>query len=215
MNRPQIFKHVLHVTVLSEDYQLPDDIDLAELQHRITNEHDIGDYTFDPVVPISDEELENELKAMGNDGTFFDPIEGLYRHANARQCHLAGDHLKDCDEDGYCNHCGEQQTVFSGVIKVPKHRGEQLENFTQKPPCDCGRGETLFDEEFVFDDGNRMAVQVVASVEPENEPCWTQGVLFDAAGNELGTTDVGESFLGEYTVSHDGNDYTVVVELEE
>ena len=39
-------------------------------------------------------------------------------------------------------------------------------------------------------------------------------MLFDAAGHELGTTDVGESFLGEFTVADEGVNYTVKVVAE-
>ena len=75
MKRPQVYKHVIQVTLLTIDYQLPDDIDLAEMQHRIDSGKDIGDYTIKPAIPIDGLDLENELKAMGNDGKFFDHID--------------------------------------------------------------------------------------------------------------------------------------------
>lgn len=71
-------------------------------------------------------------------------------------------------------------------------------------------GTVLFDREAVFADGHRMAIQVVSS---PDEPAWTQGVLFDANGAELGCTDVGESFLGEYSVLDGGTRYSVLVGL--
>jgi hypothetical protein len=55
-----------------------------------------------------------------------------------------------------------------------------------------------------------MAIQVIASETPDEEECWTQGVLFNPAGLELGCTDVGESFLGEYQVDN----YVVNVEID-
>lgn len=69
-------------------------------------------------------------------------------------------------------------------------------------------GEVLFDEEVKFSNGMRMAIQVIAE---QMAPCWTQGVLFDGMGNELGCTNVGEDFLGEYTVFHGEDEYTAVV----
>jgi hypothetical protein len=91
------------------------------------------------------------------------------------------------------------------------HRSvKELEKALSKPISDVGRGETLFDKEVVFLNGFRMAIQVIAA-ETEGETAWTQGVLFDADGNELGYTDVGESFLGEYCVFYDETEYTVNV----
>jgi hypothetical protein len=42
------------------------------------------------------------------------------------------------------------------------------------PATDCRRDECVFDREVEFDDGRRMAIQVIASSEPA-EGCWTQG----------------------------------------
>ena len=86
------------------------------------------------------------------------------------------------------------------VLVVGKDTADKLERFCQEPPGDCGRGEVVFDEEVKFQNGNRMAIQLIASEEPNDETCWTQGVVFDELGNELGCTDVGESFLGKYHV---------------
>lgn len=33
---------------------------------------------------------------------------GEYLYSSAAECREAGDHLKSCDNDGYCNVCGEQ-----------------------------------------------------------------------------------------------------------
>jgi len=58
-----------------------------------------------------------------------------------------------------------------------------------------------------------MAIQVITSEEPD-EPAWTQGVLFDENGNELGCTGAGESFIGEYVVWNQKDEYLVNVETE-
>ena len=90
--------------------------------------------------------------------------------------------------------------LYKGKMEVEKEKGQELEKFCHVPPKDCGRGEAIFDQEFVFPNGMRMAIQVITSEEPDTETCWTQGVLFDKDGNELGCTDVGETFLGEYQI---------------
>jgi hypothetical protein len=98
---------------------------------------------------------------------------------------------------------------YKKTLTVKNDEAEQLEHFCHEAPGSCGRDEPIFDEEVVFDNGKRMAIQVIASTEPDKEPCWTQGVVFDSMGNEMGCTDVGDSFLGEYSV-FDGEDEYVV-----
>lgn len=34
--------------------------------------------------------------------------DGEYEHDSREACILAGEHLKSCDDDGYCDACGEQ-----------------------------------------------------------------------------------------------------------
>jgi hypothetical protein len=100
------------------------------------------------------------------------------------------------------------------VLVVKKQLADKLEKFCQEPPSDCGRGEVVYDEEVKFLNGYRMAIQVVASENPDEEECWTQGVVFDSFGNELGCTDVGESFLGEYHVGVQRDEYVTSVQIE-
>lgn len=106
---------------------------------------------------------------------------------------------------------------FHGVLKVAKDRAEDLERWCNEPPGrdNCGRkDEPLYDEEFTFADGIRMAVQVCPSTNPDEEECWTQGVLFTPDGVELGCTDVGESFVGDYEIEHNGRWYCVEVQVD-
>ena len=101
------------------------------------------------------------------------------------------------------------------MIFVSRWLAGELERFCQKPPNDCGRGEVIYDEEVRFENGNRMAIQVIASEQPSREPCWTQGVLFDHKGHELGCTSVGDSFLGEYCVFDAHDKYVVIVQEQD
>lgn len=96
------------------------------------------------------------------------------------------------------------------IMFVERNLGNMLESWCMEPPTDCGKGEVLFDQEVVFGDGNRMAIQAIASLEPSNEPIWTQGVLFAANGEEIGFTEPSDSFWGEYQV----DDYVVDVHAE-
>ncbi len=94
---------------------------------------------------------------------------------------------------------------------VKKETAKTLDEACDKPLLACGRDEVIFDEEVTFFNGIRMAIQAISTNAPEIEPIWTQGVLFDQHGNELGCTEVGDQFSGEYGITHEGELYIVEV----
>ncbi len=100
---------------------------------------------------------------------------------------------------------------LSGKMYVEQHVADEMERICREPDGSVKSDGTEFDKEYVFEDGMRMAVQVCPSNTPAEESCWTQGVLFTHEGAEVGCTDVGESFLGEYCVEYNGVDYEVTV----
>ena len=93
------------------------------------------------------------------------------------------------------------KTVEVRELTVESSIGDQLEKWCEEPPVDVGRGETIFDEVIQFKDGHTMSIQAIASLEPDSEPIWTQGVLF-FEGVEVGFTEAGDSFYGEYQVGN-------------
>ena len=97
------------------------------------------------------------------------------------------------------------------TLKVPMETAYELERICKEPAAGVQGDGVEFDQEVVFENGMRMAIQVCASGNPTEESCWTQGVLFDQHGNECGCTDVGESFLGEYCVEFAGDEYVTTV----
>jgi hypothetical protein len=76
---------------------------------------------------------------------------------------------------------------------------------------DVKSGTVLFDREVTFDDGHRMAIQVIAA---RGDCAWTQGVLFAPDGQEVGYTEVMPAFLATYTVKVDDQTYTVDVKSD-
>ncbi len=100
---------------------------------------------------------------------------------------------------------------YEAKMEVEKKVADQLELFCIIPPGDCGRGEVLFDRETQFPNGCRVVVQVIASENPDTESCWTQSVLFDADGNELSMTPVGDTFIGKYYIYNNEDEYIVEV----
>lgn len=100
-------------------------------------------------------------------------------------------------------------------LLVQPHIAEDLEKCCDEIVTDVSKDGVEFDQEVVFSNGMRMAVQVCGPGDPTNESCWTQGILFDPHGNECGYTDCGESFLGEYYVFYNDDEYITEVIVDE
>ena len=86
---------------------------------------------------------------------------------------------------------------------------DRMTHLCNNPDDSIEKDTTIFDREVVFDDGRRTVIQVCSPI--SNEECWTQGVLLDNYGIELGRTDLGESFGGEYLVYVNNIRYCVEV----
>ena len=102
---------------------------------------------------------------------------------------------------------------FTGKMFVEGAIADEMERICREWDSTIKSDGTEFDREFVFENGMRMAIQVCPSA-TKGESCWTQGVLFTPDGTEVGCTDVGESFLGEYTIDYLKDTYEVVVSRE-
>jgi hypothetical protein len=101
--------------------------------------------------------------------------------------------------------------AYHETMALPKATVDKMEALCRTAARGCHRDDVVFGKGVSFDDGNTMEIQVVASGDPEHETCWTQGVLFDADGAEIGCTEPGDTFAGEYCVETDTATYTVVV----
>jgi hypothetical protein len=101
----------------------------------------------------------------------------------------------------------EDPPTYVVELPVEANLAQHLEQVCAAPDPELSRGQTVFDREVAFPNGYRMVIQVIASENPSEESCWTQGVLFLPDGTEVGTTDSGESFLGEYFVRHGEEEY--------
>lgn len=105
-----------------------------------------------------------------------------------------------------CNH---------GVMVVDVSLADRLDRMCSECLNEPPYGETVFDQEFVFKDGFRMAIQVYSPVWMNGESGWSQGVLFDSHGEELGVTGAGEVFVGTYIVEVGDDTYMVEVIADE
>lgn len=110
-------------------------------------------------------------------------------------------------------------TKFQHFLTIDADEFQLMERLVTKRGSDYPKDRCVFDKSVAFPLGISMAIQVITTLTPKEDTCWTQGVLFEQErkpdGSELwhevGCTDVGESFGGDYTVEYDGNEYTVTV----
>lgn len=97
-------------------------------------------------------------------------------------------------------------------IKVPSNQVSFLQRAMNVPNSDFRRDEIVWEGESRFSDGTQAVFQVCASNDPEEEPCWSQIVLFDEHGAEIACSDVSETVLGPCDFFYiDGTAYTVNV----
>jgi hypothetical protein len=77
----KIYKHTIQVVILSEDESLEkalgsDEWDLSAIEAAISDGDCIGTYSHEETQQVPATEIEIELIAIGNDGTFFDNLDG-------------------------------------------------------------------------------------------------------------------------------------------
>lgn len=101
---------------------------------------------------------------------------------------------------------------YHKTIKVSENLANQMQEICDKADSSTKKDGTEFDHDVLFENNFNMAIQVIGA--GDEEPGWTQGVLFDTDGNEVGCTEVKDTFLGEYKVTLDGDDYIVNVEKQ-
>lgn len=108
-------------------------------------------------------------------------------------------------------------TLYKKKLIVEPHVADVMEELCRTAPSVSRDIE--FDQGVKFDNGLLMDIQVCSG---NDDSYWTQGVLYKSvfaktiagtAGRyyEIACTDVGESFLGEYHVWYEDNEYVVEV----
>ena len=71
--------------------------------------------------------------------------------------------------------------------------------------------EDTFSETAVFPNGCQMDIKICGT---DEEPAWTEAVLFNKEGYELCCSDVSDEFIGEWHLVYENNSYTVIVDVE-
>lgn len=101
--------------------------------------------------------------------------------------------------------------TYCADMLVPRAIYDEMERIVARPSVDVRRDGREYDEEVVFADGMRVAIQVCGPGDVDAESCWTQGVLYSPEGAELGFTPPGDQFGGAYHLEYGGTEYIVVV----
>lgn len=101
------------------------------------------------------------------------------------------------------------------TITVERDEAEVIESCLRSGGCipDSSYNDLVFVRTAKFPNGYEMDIKVVNAPE-EDGGAWTEGVLFDQRGYELGCTDVLDTLLGEFTVWLDDVEYIVKVDAE-
>jgi hypothetical protein len=68
--------------------------------------------------------------------------------------------------------------------------------------------EVLFDKEYKFDDGIRVALRIVNS---RSDSKWTEAILFSPEGAELCVSECDDNLFGEYHFYLQDDEYVVFV----
>ena len=114
--------------------------------------------------------------------------------------------------DSYELHWGESavkcEHTFVRVMNVKFEIADAMQQITNGFDKTVRSDSPEFDDEVVFSNGYRMAIQVCSG---EGESAWTQAILFDADGNQLSFTEAQPEFLGKYEIAWCDSLYVVHV----
>jgi len=162
-------------------------------------------FSISYVVDLDDAEMVDEAKGFVSQDVADSVREGVDYWIKVVPDSNATEHdIEDCLVELRERRGAERQ--HAELLLVDAKQAKQLESIIDGSATNCGRDECVFDKEVVFDDGRRMAIQVVANL--DGSGAWTQGVLFGADGGELGCTEPGDGIAGEYRVDVEEEDGT-------
>ena len=109
---------------------------------------------------------------------------------------------------------------YRKTIKISKAKAEHINKLLTVQPkseSECFGENEMHSEDVTFSNGIRMCIDLCGVQYEENgdNTAWTQAVLYDSNGIELTFTEPAFDYLGEWTIPYEGDNYTVVVELED
>lgn len=102
--------------------------------------------------------------------------------------------------------CKKDVSFIESLLKEPQNEAEWV-----------GDG-TLYLHTVMFDDGYFLDISVCGVSYYEEGGCnsaWTQAVLYDPTGHEIGCSEVGEDFFGWWGVDNNDTMYVAILEKED
>jgi hypothetical protein len=97
------------------------------------------------------------------------------------------------------------------TFKISHKEAEQVNEWCLTTDPDWGSPKTIYEVNCDMGEGIFIDIYCRTPLDPEDEPCFIEAVLFDN-GEEIGFSDVYDEILGEYIFEHEGNEYTVLIE---
>jgi hypothetical protein len=99
--------------------------------------------------------------------------------------------------------------TFTTTIKVPADKINFLSSVLQNPCSDLERDDIIWEGDSRFPNEEWALYQVISTLDPEQESCWSQCVLFDKNGHEFACSEVSETLLGTFKFDVKGKTYIV------
>ena len=97
-------------------------------------------------------------------------------------------------------------------LEIPRDAMEQINGYLHAASEDAYQSEDhTITYTVQFPDGKQMDIKCCGC---QDEPSWTEAVLFDADGSQLCCTEPGDSFDGPWELQYAGIRYTVTIKAE-
>lgn len=97
--------------------------------------------------------------------------------------------------------------TYEAIVVVPKNMVEIIDDYLCNDYSQDPDSTITYTARFL--NGFEMDIKCCGS--SEEEPSWTEAVLFDGKGNQIVYTDVEEEFFGEWELENNGILYKVNV----
>lgn len=110
--------------------------------------------------------------------------------------------------------------LFQQILKIPQATHERIKHYlTVEPSCreECLSENSTISHTVTFGSGIEMDIKccgVDFDETNQSNTAWTEAVLF-CHGSEVCCSEPEDDYLGEWTLTYNGNDYSVLVTVEE
>ena len=101
---------------------------------------------------------------------------------------------------------------YTAELEIPRDAMEQISGYLHAASEDAYQSEDhTISYTVQFPDGKQMDIKCCGC---QDEPSWTEAVLFDEDGSQLCCTEPGDSFDGLWELQYEGIRYTVTIKTK-